>query len=386
MEKNSINVVKEIMMDFSSFTGLKPESEHPKRYLWTDAFAVCNFLELFVKTGNEDYLNLALLLVDQVHHILGKHREDDSRSGWISGLNDHEAEKHPTIGGLRIGKRLNERKPNEPIDQRLEWDQDGQYYHYLTKWMHALNRVSQITEDSKYLKWAIELANTAHKSFTYLPLDRDRKIMYWKMSIDLTHPQVLSMGQHDPLDGFITYNELKIVAEDLKKPNFPKLDVEISEMADICRGMNLVTNDPLGIGGLLFDSSRTAQLISKGNLKYNNLLKVILNSALIGMGSFLKGNSLGLPPDYRLAFRELGLSLGLKAVNYLKKWFNDDKITNNHINEIITSLINYSSLANKIEDFWINGKNRQSRSWAEHREINMVMLATSLAPNQFISI
>ncbi len=33
--------------------------------------------------------------------------------------------------------------------------------------------------------------------------------MYWKMSIDLTRPLVSSMGQHDPLDGFITYNEIK---------------------------------------------------------------------------------------------------------------------------------------------------------------------------------
>ena len=384
MEQNPINIVKEIMMDFASFTGLEPESNHPTRYLWTDAFAVCNFLELFTKIEDEKYLNLALQLVDQVHHTLGKHREDDSRSGWLSGLDNHEGEKHPTIGGLRIGKRLNERKPNEPIDQRLEWDQDGQYYHYLTKWMHALNRVSQVTEDPKYLKWATELANTAHKSFTYLPLDRERKIMYWKMSIDLTHPQVLSMGQHDPLDGFITYNELQLAVQSLKM-DIPKLDREISEMTDICKGINLVTNDPLGIGGLLFDASRTGQLIVKGNLKYNNLLKVVLNSSLMGIGSFLKSNSLRLPPDYRLAFRELGLSIGLNSLNFLKKWLIDNSI-NNQTNEIIASLMNYSFLANEIEDFWILGKNRQSRSWAEHREINMVMLATSLAPKQFLNI
>ncbi len=46
---------------------------------------------------------------------------------------------------MRIGKPLNERKPSEPFDERLEWDRDGQYYHYLTKWMHALHQVGRLT-------------------------------------------------------------------------------------------------------------------------------------------------------------------------------------------------------------------------------------------------
>jgi len=36
-----------------------------------------------------------------------------------------ESETHPTIGGLRIGNKLNERKPYEPMDHHLEWDQTG---------------------------------------------------------------------------------------------------------------------------------------------------------------------------------------------------------------------------------------------------------------------
>jgi len=46
--------------------------------------------------------------------VLGRHRDDDTRSGWISGLDDEKGKQHPTFGGLRIGKPLNERKPNEP--------------------------------------------------------------------------------------------------------------------------------------------------------------------------------------------------------------------------------------------------------------------------------
>jgi len=33
--------------------------------------------------------------------------------------------------------------------------------------------------------------------------------MHWKMSIDLSYVLVPSMGQHDPLDGLVTYCELQ---------------------------------------------------------------------------------------------------------------------------------------------------------------------------------
>jgi len=58
------------MGEFTVGTGLKPPIVHPQRYLWTDAFAVCNFLELFKQTCDEKYKELALDLVGQVHHTL----------------------------------------------------------------------------------------------------------------------------------------------------------------------------------------------------------------------------------------------------------------------------------------------------------------------------
>jgi hypothetical protein len=256
MTINAANeLFKDIMRDFARLTGLSPPSAHPRRYLWTDAFAVCNYLELYTQTNDKAYLDLALRLVDQVHHILGRHRADDPRQGWISGLSEQEGEGHPTIGGLRIGKQLNERKPYEPPNERLEWDQDGQYYHYLTKWMHALNCVSHATRDPTYTRWAIEMAKTAHAKFTFAPPYGGRKRMYWKMSIDLSYPLVPSMGQHDPLDGFVTYCELQTAAtSDPGRSSYPDLTPEIADMAKICQGIRLATDDPLGIGGLLFDA------------------------------------------------------------------------------------------------------------------------------------
>ncbi|MDD1680753.1 MAG: glycoside hydrolase family 127 protein, partial [Methanoregula sp.] len=60
--------VHEIMQEFARLTGLDPASPAPRRYLWTDAFAVCNYLELYCRTGDALYRDLAVRLVDQVHH------------------------------------------------------------------------------------------------------------------------------------------------------------------------------------------------------------------------------------------------------------------------------------------------------------------------------
>lgn len=378
--ENTFEIVGEIMREFASITGLEPASAHPQRYLWTDAFAVCNYLD-------KKYQDLALRLVDQVHHILGRHRDEDQRMGWISGLNSQEGNMHPTMGGLRIGKQLNER-PQESINDALEWDRDGQYYHYLTKWMHALNRVSQVIGDSKYTKWAIELAKTAHAAFTYLPSSGGQMRMYWKMSIDLSRPVVHSMGQHDPLEGFITYSELQVTYREAFGQSLD-LRAEIADMARICRDQSWFTDDPLGIGCLLSNASIIAQVMIIGGLEYSVLLKSVLDSALLGMESFTENDPLKFPAEYRLAFRELGLSIGLKGMKNLLRFIknNPDVFSlGSSLKALVEALIEYVPISEKIEQFWLNGENRHSSNWIEHREINMVMLATSIVPEGFFLI
>jgi hypothetical protein len=189
--------IEELMRRFAMETGLQGTGK-PRRYLWTDAFAVCNFLELHCLTGDDEYQTLALLLVDQVHRVLGRHRDDDPRDGWISGLGDGAGSAHPTRGGLRIGKKLPERRPDEPFDEPLEWERDGQYFHYLTKWMHALHCVSMETGITIYDGWARELAAAAHAGFTRQPPSGGPKRLCWKMSIDLSRPLVPAMGHGPP--------------------------------------------------------------------------------------------------------------------------------------------------------------------------------------------
>jgi hypothetical protein len=389
---DSLSAVREIMTDFARLTGLRPAGKIPHRYLWTDAFAVCNYLELYRQDGESEYRDLALSLVDQVHRILGRHREGDPRKGWISGLDEEEGSRHPTAGGLRIGKAMNERRRSDPFDERREWDRDGQYYHYLTKWMHALHQVSRFTGDPRYNRWAVELAKTVHARFTYTPPAGKPRRMYWKMSIDLSYALVPAMGHHDPLDGLITYSQLQAQAKDAKVlENSAVLDLssEIAEMADICKGENWATDDPLGLGGLLCDAFRVAQMALKGAFERTDLVDELLAASLLGLQSYAKNNSLSLSADYRLAFRELGLSIGLQALKRFRDLIESGtglskrKIPSRWRSD---SLTRYMPLAQTIEKFWLDPRNRESETWAGHRDINMVMLATSLAPDGYLTL
>ncbi len=381
-------IIRDIMLEYARATGLRPASPAPRRYLWTDAFAVCTFLELYRTTQDPTLRDLALSLVGQVHDVLGRHRADDFRSGRLGMLDENEGVLHPTSGGLRIGKRLNERRPGEPADERTEWDRDGQYFHYLTKWMHALNRVSQVTGDRTYAAWAVELAATVHNCFTYLPPGGKTKRIYWKMSIDLRRPLVPSMGQHDPLDGLLTYSELRTAGDDLLSV-WPGIDDGITDMAAICREMAWATDDPLGLGGLLADAWRMAQLLDRGAFRDTSLLETVLESAVDGLRSLATDTPLKYRAALRLPFRELGLAIGLKAVSKLQGWVaqNLHRFGNeSHLQRQVNGLTGYLPLADVIERFWQDGKNREATTWVEHRDINMVMLATSLAPGEFLTV
>jgi hypothetical protein len=377
----------EFMMRFAERTGLT--SDLPKqRYLWTDAFAVCNFLGLAQATGEEGYTDLALRLTDQVHHVLGTYRVDDPRTGWISGLSEQEGEAHPTRGGLRIGKELPERAVSEPFDEHSEWRRDGQYFHYLTKWMHALDQVYRWTGQSRFNTWARELAKVAHDAFAYA--DRSGRRMVWKMSIDLSRPLVPSMGQHDPLDGFITCTQLQTTKSMRSSTRSgPSLKEEVADFATMIAGQDWATTDPLGLGGLLADASRVAQLTHLGAFAGDDLLDRLLAAALRGLADYARQHDPTDPASRRLAFRELGLAIGLSAVELIEKETGTEHrqfSQSAEIQEPIEGLAPYVALGSEIKSFWLDPQHRETRTWSEHREINEVMLATSLVPAGFLFI
>ena len=324
-----------ILDGFAVATGLVPAAAgasapaHPRRYLWTDAFAVMTWIGLYRHGGERRFLELALRLVAQVHEVLAAPR-----------------------GGLRIGKSLPERGPQEPYDSGLEWERDGQYYHYLTKWMHALRLAALASGDETYRLRAIELARTAHRAFAY-PQGAPRSL-YWKMSIDLSRPLVASMGAHDPLDGLVAAASLA-------------LDAETRELARICEAHRWATDDALGAGGLLVDALRLARLVASGRKDLQSLLAAVLEDASASAAAtapHLRG-----PADRRLAFRELGFALGLHAVEPLAA----------HAD--VESLRRFVPLAATLEHFWSGAASQSAQTWTAHRDINAVTLAACLAPD-----
>ena len=377
-----------LMNNFAQRTGLSTK-QPPQRYLWTDAFAVCNYLGLARTTGEKAFTELALQLVNEVHHTLGRHRDDDKRAGWISGLSEQEGELHPTRGGLRIGKALPERGVDEPFDENLEWDRDGQYFHYLTKWMHALDQVTRATQQPRFNAWSRELAHSTFDAFTYAPSSRwQPPRMAWKMSIDLTRAQVTSMGQHDPLDGYITNLQLRTTATALPQPpGGPNLEDETRQFTAMLKWGDLATADPLGLGGLLIDAYRVQQLMQQGSLANEQMLDNLLSASLTGLQHYAQRSELQQPAQYRLAFRELGLAIGLHAVQRMQHVLEDEAqqaSTNPRPGKQLRELMQYMPLRDEIEAFWRDPEHQQATTWVEHQDINEVMLATSLAPDGFL--
>jgi len=372
-----------LMVRFAERTGLT-SSRPERRYLWTDAFALCNFLGLARATGESRYGDLALRLVDRVHCRLGSHRSDDKRRGWISGLAPEEGVRHPTRGGLRIGKKLPERAADEPDDDALEWDRDGQYFHYLTKWMHALDQVTRESGVPTFNAWARELAAAAYAAFVYATPDGGR-CMYWKMSIDLRRPLVSSMGQHDPLDGFVTFAQLEATAARLPQSGAaPSLRAAANELAAMIETNRLATADPLGLGGLLTDAYRVDQLEREGALVAGGLRDLLLASALAGLEHYVRTGELERRAEQRLAFRELGLAIGLRAVAHMRQARSADPSGEAVGAELIENLAAHMAVADRIVTFWLDPAHAAVEAWTEHLDINEVMLATALAPEGFL--
>lgn len=337
---------KFLMNNFLLSTGVKGDRPS-KRYLWTDALALENLIQLELKTGNQTFTKYALELIDMVHNQLGRFDNKDKRKGWISNLSNGEAKIRPTAGGLRIGKPKLERAIGESFSSIDEWDRDGQYFHYLTRWIEALLLVGSVTNDGKYQFWAADLCHVTMKAFI-----KDLRIP-WKMSVDLKRSLITDQGASDPLDGLITLIKVYLAVPEFKK--------ELKEyklvLQRLCRNTSWVSADPLGTGRLLISAHQVKNFppeVSKG-LDWKDLLA----QACVGIDYYIESGALNSPAGKRLAFRECALAHGIKY------WQNESRF-----------LEKYFPLADQLESFWLNEMN--SDSWKDHEDINSVTLAASL--------
>ena len=165
------------------------------------------------------------------------------------------------------------------------------------------------------------------------------------------------------------------------------LDAEIQEAAGMIHDQNFETNDPLGIGGLLFDCSRVVQLTAEAQFTQSELGLLLADAAVNSLDHYLREDSLNAPANYRLAFRELGLCIGIAAIrlafNVVERW--PDRFDKS-LRKRLGDLMPYLSLAESLAEFWTKSENQRAPSWKEHLDINRVTLATCLLPTEFVRI
>jgi len=273
-----------------SWTPPPASSGHLGRYLWTDAFGVLNFITLRRLTGSPTYLTCAARLIDTVHNVLGKTRSQDKH---LTGASP----ERPLAGGLRIGKE-DESGP----------DGDGQYHHYLTIWMFALNRMSMVTGEMKYNELAIQLAQAIHPAFV-VNRDSPRPRMRWKMSMDLSQPLVTSEGNLDPIDGYVVFSLLQKTAGD---PTILQEEIQDYKKIVDTRWKYMESDDPLDLGMTLWsvhwmaaEEPWAAAVMERASENLRELAFV--------------NRYFEYPLERRLAFREFGTCLGVKCALVLSE-------------------------------------------------------------------
>ncbi|KAL1971153.1 hypothetical protein VTN77DRAFT_104 [Rasamsonia byssochlamydoides] len=282
--------------DPAQWTPPQKSGGHRGRYLWTDAFGVINFITLHQERSkatpadsntdtSDKYLVLARRLVETVHDVLGRTRDGRSR---LPGATD----ENPLGGGLRIGK-VEESGP----------DGDGQYHHYLTIWMFALNRLSLATGDPTYNRQAVALAKAIHPRF-FVNRQSTRPRMVWKMSMDLSTPLVPSEGNLDPIDGYVIFRLLQASARETDEGKV--LDEEIGDYKRVMerKGEHFVSSDPLDLGMTLWTAHWFSEKEGWATRLAGRCFEQIYE--LFEMDRYLERNI-----KYRLAFREFGTCLGI---------------------------------------------------------------------------
>lgn len=323
---------------------------HHGRYLWTDAFGIVNFITLSrVKGGAESrqlYLELARRLADAVHSVLGRTRDGSAR---LPGATDEE----PLKGGLRIGK-LDDDGP----------DADGQYHHYLTLWMFALNRLALAAGEARWNRLAVQLAKAVHPHF--VTEKGGRETMIWKTSTDIRETLVHSKGNLDDVDGLVIFQLLQDTAELFDRENptaagngaekAPSLNAEIKQYWRIMASHpKTPSGDPLDLGMSLWTCH-----LDRGAAWSRAMAADGLAAA---RDRFLPAAQSPITASrrqpYRLAFREFGACLGIKC-------YEDDPARPLHAG------------AQTVLDAW-EGKVLECAD-EDLRPINLAMYAAALVP------
>jgi len=284
-----------------------------------DGMALCTMLELHRRTADPMWESRSRMLIEQVHSTLGNHRKDDrkGRRGWLSGRKGRDAELHPTCKGLRCGAPRQERDQGTSYVAQDEVLRDGQHYHGLCRWAHALCQASVRLVDPLLGRLAMEMIKGTHPKFLHTN-EEGLQLIFWKLSCDLRYPLVRHSGQHDPIEGFCAYHHLLLALPSDTSADSISLGVMEDEIHAILRAMaghDWMADDLLGLATLLCMAYKAAQLVMSGSPGIGSLPEMLLSSAATG----LTGGGLELlhprcPAHRRTPWHEFAFATGLQAV------------------------------------------------------------------------
>jgi hypothetical protein len=198
------------------------------------------------------------------------------------------------------------------------------------------------------------------------------------------------MGLHDALDGLITFREVQhAIVKISGDAAVSGLSHATEALFALCEHGQWATNDPLGVGGLLFDACRLCQLLSHENPCELRLLEDVMQGSGDGLAIMLQTGYLKRPTWHRLPFRELGLAIGLRAIPIIANELQNERDALGSSSSLLRSielLLPYERLSGEIIEFWLPYAEDPDESWKAHQDINEVMLATAIAPSTFLSV
>ena len=214
-----------------------------RRYLWTDAFGVLAYTSIADRykaasgknggDGNElyaskeiQYRKAANVLVDVVHNCLGSPRSSKAMDAMA---------KDPSSPTGHVGLRIGKVTTRQVTDYGMSYD--GQYWHYIDKWLLALARSGHVED-------GIRIAKSCFPAF----FDAEGGGIRWKLSVDATAPSSLQWARanDDTLNALIVFS----ILESQRTSSMPSLADEIQLLTTALNGYRLtrVTDDPLGWG------------------------------------------------------------------------------------------------------------------------------------------
>ena len=100
------------------------------------------------------------------------------------------------------------------------------------------------------------------------------------------------------------------------------------------------------------------------------LIEALVSAAASGLHVHLRSAERRLPAAHRLAFREIGLAIGLAAIDRMAE-LQEPRVAGAGAREFGAR---FGFLRGELEAFWLSPESQRARSWCDHVDINEVIV------------